>query len=64
MVSSMRRKDESNPIHAGISQEAVHGLVLMKCLKNCTFHRLLQEKISQWDLIASEVSNRRNIMGK
>lgn len=61
----MRRKDESNPIHAGVSLEAVHGLVLMKFLKNCTFHRLYcKKKISQWDLIALEVSNRRNIMGK
>ena len=36
----MRVEDESNTVHIGICQEAVHGLALMKFLKNCTFHRL------------------------
>lgn len=60
----MRRDDESNSACAEISQEAVYGLVLMKLLKNCTFHRLYCREISQWGLIKSEVSNRRSILGQ
>lgn len=60
----MRREDESNTVRAGISQEAVYELILMKFLRNCTFHKPYCRKISQWDLIKSEVSNRRNILGK
>ena len=58
-------KGKSNAVHAGINKEAVHEQVLMKFLKNCTFHiGSISRRILQWDLITSEVSNRKNIIGK
>lgn len=60
----MRRNDESHTVHTGTSQEAVHGLVLMKFLKDYTFYRLSCRKNIAVGLIKSELSNRRSILGK
>lgn len=48
----------SDTVHAGISQAAAHEAALNEISEELYFSQvLLREKISQWDLIKSEVSN-------